>query len=97
LNYPLRELFRRYDLAEVYEATTTANYKFGPWGWIGENITIVNDDTSDLTVRLTLTKGSQKITVKAGEVWQQDLISVEHIEFITGSIDVRCWVFGHSQ
>jgi hypothetical protein len=94
----LKDVFRRFDLGDSYDNTTTANEKFGPWSWIGESVTVANDSgTTDLEVRLVMTGSNIVIKIAPGEVWNEDLVAVEHLEWITGSIPVRAWVFGHSR
>lgn len=82
-----------YTIGYPWEGTTTAGATITP-PFIAKKILISNDDsTNDMTVTLFLTGGPLTITIKALEVFEEEL-AVEKIVTVTGSIATRIWFWG---
>jgi len=82
-----------YTVGYPWEGTTTANAEIMP-PFLAKKVLISNDDsTTDMTVTLYLSGGPMTITVKAREVFEEEL-EVAKVVTVTGSIAARIWFWG---
>lgn len=82
-----------YTIGYPWEGTTIANATIEP-PFLAQKVLITNDDSStDMTVILYLSGGPMTITIKALEVFEEDL-EIHKVVTVTGSIAARIWFFG---